>query len=366
MRGAFLTFWESHGALPVLGLPITEPITEDGLTVQYLERVRLEWHPEISKDPKQQVLLTRLGAITTEHRGLTFDRVATGDNTLQSHFFGETGHNLANAFLTYWQRNGGLAVFGYPISEELVETNAGNGRPYTVQYFERNRFEWHPENPQTSNVQLGLLGVEYAHEEGLSPLARILLPSHITDNEDFSDSPALNDYVDSDLIPALKLLGHTPQFKWVPALIVQNKIFVEFANIGEEGVAGAFVATYSKSSPYVIVIPESQRNASPESVASVLAHEGTHAQDVISGVITARSNCSVEEEIRAYLNGLGSWLVLKGNDALAQRYPVGSLDASINRSLRDFNNGNTTLGINFDLQAGRAFLTNLYGSSCGR
>lgn len=366
LRGVFLLFWESHGGLSVLGLPITEPIIEDGLTVQYLERARLEWHPDISSDPKQQVLLTRLGAITTEQRGLSFERVASGSNTPSSYFFSETGHNLSNAFLTYWQRNGGLAVFGYPISEEIVETNAADGRSYTVQYFERNRFEWHPENPQTSNVQLGLLGLEYARAEGLSPLARILLPSYATDNEDFSDSPLLSDYVDSSLIPALKLLGHTPQFKWVPALIVQNKIYVEFANVGEQGVAGAFVATSSRTRPYVIVVPESQRNASPEALGSVLAHESTHANDVISGVIGARSNCSVEEELRAYLNGLGSWFVLKGTNALAQKYPTGSLDSIISRSLREFNNGSTTLSVDFNLQAGRALLLDLYGATCSK
>ena len=39
--------------------------------------------------------------------------------------------------------------------------NQANGREYTVQYFERNRFEWHPELSQVDNVQLGLLGREW-------------------------------------------------------------------------------------------------------------------------------------------------------------------------------------------------------------
>ncbi|MDQ5867622.1 MAG: hypothetical protein M3390_18130 [Chloroflexota bacterium] len=45
LRGIFFEYWETHGATPVLGLPITEAIMEDGMAVQYLERVRLEWHP---------------------------------------------------------------------------------------------------------------------------------------------------------------------------------------------------------------------------------------------------------------------------------------------------------------------------------
>jgi hypothetical protein len=74
-------------------------------------------------------------------------------------FFPETGHNLSGPFLSYWEANGGLAVFGYPITEERLERNAADGEEYTVQYFERNRFELHPEQAGTPfEVQLGLLG----------------------------------------------------------------------------------------------------------------------------------------------------------------------------------------------------------------
>src|SRR5690606_15485474 len=65
-------------------------------------------------------------------------------------YFPETGHTLGGAFRDYWQRNGGLPVFGYPTSEEFVETGA-DGVPYTVQYFERHRFEFHPENAAPYN-----------------------------------------------------------------------------------------------------------------------------------------------------------------------------------------------------------------------
>ncbi|HEU5424150.1 MAG TPA: murein L,D-transpeptidase, partial [Nitrolancea sp.] len=52
-----------------------------------------------------------------------------------------------------------LAVFGYPISEEFQEQNPADGKMYTVQYFERARFEYHPEFKGTPyEVELGLLG----------------------------------------------------------------------------------------------------------------------------------------------------------------------------------------------------------------
>ncbi len=79
--------------------------------------------------------------------------VSTPDRT----FFPETGHSLSFGFKTYWEANGGIYRFGYPISEEFTE----NG--FTVQYFERARFEYHPEHAGTPyEVLLGLLGTDMA------------------------------------------------------------------------------------------------------------------------------------------------------------------------------------------------------------
>ncbi len=366
LRGVFFSFWETHGATDVLGLPITEALNEDGLVVQYLERVRLEWHPEISSDPRRQVLLTRLGAILTEDQGRIFERPPLGSSTLTSHFFPETGHNLANAFLTFWQRNGGLAVYGYPISEELVEINAADGNRYTVQYFERNRFEWHPERSASNNVQLGLLGVEYARLTGLNPMSRVLLPAALDGaDQDLSDSPRLADLVEEGLLPAVQALGRTPQFKWVPSVIIQNRVYVEFAEINEEGVGGAFITSRSRSRPYVIIVPETERDAPMEALASVLAHEATHAYDVVTGALSPSSGCSIEAETRAYMNGLAAWIVLNGDEALSQTYPSGSFEAAVNRSLKGFNAGKAQLEFDFNLQRGKQYLRGLYGADCG-
>lgn len=365
LRGAFLDYWETHGAIPVLGLPITEPIVENGLAVQYLERTRLEYHPEIPGKPQNKVLLTRLGVTLAERRNLIFTPLPEGSDTPTSHFFTETGHNLANAFLTYWQRNGGLAVFGYPISEEFVETNEADGQPYTVQYFERNRFEWHPELQPPYNIQLGLLGVEYARNTNLDPLARIMLPSPLPSAEaDLSDDPRLVDLVEADLLPAIQELGRTPEFRWVPAVLIQNKVDVEFTAIDDQDIGGAFIATGSKRRPYLIVIPERYRGASQEAIASVLAHEATHAYDFTTGVQPKTLGCSIEEELRAYKNGLAAWVLLNGEDALAADYRFGSFEADINNSLVGFNNDRLQLEFDLDLAASRDYLQELYGPDC--
>jgi hypothetical protein len=73
--------------------------------------------------------------------------------------FPETSKAVCDRFLSYWQRNGGLAQQGFPISEEMQELSANDGKTYTVQYFERAVFEWHPENAPSNDVLLQLLGV---------------------------------------------------------------------------------------------------------------------------------------------------------------------------------------------------------------
>ena len=76
-------------------------------------------------------------------------------------YYSETQHNLCGDFRDYWNNFGGLAVFGFPISEEFAERNPDDGKIYTVQYFERGRFEWRLGTwPKRSEVILGRLGAQ--------------------------------------------------------------------------------------------------------------------------------------------------------------------------------------------------------------
>jgi hypothetical protein len=74
-------------------------------------------------------------------------------------FFRETGHNLSHGFKDYWEQNGGLAEFGFPLTEEDSGDNFPYNllpelRGYTVQRFERALLNW----KQGQNVQRGRLG----------------------------------------------------------------------------------------------------------------------------------------------------------------------------------------------------------------
>jgi hypothetical protein len=157
---AIKRFYDAHGGLEIFGLPLTEVFVEDGIQVQYFERARFELHPELP--PEFYVSLTLLGRIFTEGRPEpAFQWIPTnpgGDRT----YFPDSGHTLGGAFRGFWEGRGGLPAFGYPISEELGEVNPQDGQFYVVQYFERARFELHPQNTGTPfEVQLGQLGRQF-------------------------------------------------------------------------------------------------------------------------------------------------------------------------------------------------------------
>jgi hypothetical protein len=135
----FLRFWQGNGGLLAFGYPISEEFTENGRTVQYFERARFEYHPE-EPQPQYQVQLGLLGSMLTA--GRSFATVPPGSG---EQFFAETNHAMSGAFLDFWRKRGGAQVFGLPISEPMQETSPVDGREYTVQYFERARFELHPE-----------------------------------------------------------------------------------------------------------------------------------------------------------------------------------------------------------------------------
>jgi len=78
----------------------------------------------------------------------------------KSRTFPETGKTVSGKFLEYWNRNGGLAQQGFPISDEMQERSQTDGKTYTVQYFERAVFEHHPENQAPHDVLLSLLGAQ--------------------------------------------------------------------------------------------------------------------------------------------------------------------------------------------------------------
>lgn len=147
LRGAFRSFWEGHGGAAIFGLPITEEYTRnaDGRIVQYFERSRFEL---TTRNNQAFVTLGRVGA---EASGVQ-----------------QPVSSLGGAFRTFYQRNGGTAIFGLPLTGEYKEL-LSDGRQHIVQWFERARYElWGGE------VRLTLVGSLLA-----PPQLRTLWPANV-------------------------------------------------------------------------------------------------------------------------------------------------------------------------------------------
>jgi len=166
VSGVFWDYWQSHGGLLQQGYPITEEFAETSqvdnnpYTVQYFERAVFELHPE--NTPPNNVLLTPLGTYILEQRYPEADPPGQKVNPDRPLAFPQTGHSIGGGFRDYWEAHGGLAQYGYPLTDEFAETSAIDGKTYNVQYFERAVFEYHPEAPPGFKILLSLLGrMEY-------------------------------------------------------------------------------------------------------------------------------------------------------------------------------------------------------------
>jgi YVTN family beta-propeller protein len=173
IAGRIREFWEQNGGLPVFGFPVApqqeQAIEGRSLQAQWFERTRLELHPD---NPRPyDVALGRLGAQRLGQQGRNWFALPKSEPQTGCRFFAETGHNICGAVLSAWRAHGlefdgrrgtsereSLALFGLPLGDARPEVVDGVER--TVQWFERARFELHPENARPYDVLLGLLGNE--------------------------------------------------------------------------------------------------------------------------------------------------------------------------------------------------------------
>ena len=171
VTGKFLEYWRSNGGLATYGYPITDaqmevdPQSGGTFLTQWFERNRFELHPE-NAGTQYEILLGLLGN-DLRREALQTDPDFQPTNPLpldptkpkeQQWYINETKHNLNFDFLDYWLKNGGVRRFGFPISEVHDEVDPETGMIFRVQWFERARFEAHPENQPPYNILLGLLG----------------------------------------------------------------------------------------------------------------------------------------------------------------------------------------------------------------
>ena len=156
VRGDFLRYYKSV-ANPTLifGYPITEQFTsKDGKSVQYFQRARFEQ----STNPLMKVALTPLGSKTYNP-----ERQLVINNPLACRTYSQTGYSVCLAFLEFFDKNGGVAQFGYPISPFEFRNDQ------IVQYFEFARFEWRPGSTEGQRIGITDLGRIYFDQLGEDP-----------------------------------------------------------------------------------------------------------------------------------------------------------------------------------------------------
>lgn len=150
----------------VYGFPITDVFSYpgDNHKYQYFQKALFLFDPD--NIPGFQVSQLPLGKMLyPPEPAPTFAPNSTG-----CQLFTDSGtpYSVCYAFLDFFNDHGGVSQFGYPI------TNFENRDGMIVQYFQRARFEWHPERSPGYRVLLSDLGYEYFNEHGEYP--ELLLP----------------------------------------------------------------------------------------------------------------------------------------------------------------------------------------------
>lgn len=151
LSGEFLSYyWSWDSPSYFFGFPITDAFYDPktGYLIQYFQKalfvlVTLENNEKIVlREPLGEKLYKPGVAL---HRPGGFPPCKKFPN----------GFEVCYAFLEFYLRNNGEALFGYPVS------NFESHQDLIVQYFQFARFEWHPEKPPGFQVTLSDLGREY-------------------------------------------------------------------------------------------------------------------------------------------------------------------------------------------------------------
>ncbi len=172
----FAEFVASHGGAAVFGEPLSLPAPgSDGALEQYYTNAVLYVDPAAP----DTVRLRSLGTA-----GHTADAPAEKVPDPDGYYDPVTGHNVLYEFQEFYERAGGTAVLGRPISEMIVEDGLG------VQYFENGRMEYHGHQAREARISLSPLGREALDAAGPAA-APPAMPSQRLVVQTWADAPIL-------------------------------------------------------------------------------------------------------------------------------------------------------------------------------
>ncbi len=154
IREPFLAFFNANGGVARFGYPRTDAIDEDGKTVQYFQRSRLEI---ASDESGERVVQSPLGTIL---RTGADPSAGSSQSTASS---AQTQYAVDQVFINFYASNNGRESLGSPIAPAADEEQVNGATLYT-QYFEFARLEHHP--GAESPILMGLIGDEYLTQKG--------------------------------------------------------------------------------------------------------------------------------------------------------------------------------------------------------
>ena len=228
VEAEFLTkYYEISNPTILYGAPITEAFVDSfGIKVQYFEKVRFELDPSLPIGI--QVKISPLGEFLYQEA----QPLVVPSNSRACRSFTGSDHLVCYNFLDFFEENGGVSQFGIPISGFEIH----NG--WIVQYFQKARFEWHPENSPGQWVTVSNLGVRYFYESGED--SKRLSPVRDGDNTPFSPPLRLRPkaFVSSAVLPTgetqtIYVIVQDQNLRPVPGAEVEFKVTLPDGSVRE-------------------------------------------------------------------------------------------------------------------------------------
>ena len=154
IREPFLAFYIANGGVTRFGYPRTDAIGEDGKTVQYFQRSRLEI---VTDDEEERVVQSPLGRALQSGEDLAAASTQADSSATQEQYA------VDQVFANFYASNNGLESYGSPVAPAADEEQMNGDTVYT-QYFEFARLEHHP--GAATPILLGLIGDQYLTQRG--------------------------------------------------------------------------------------------------------------------------------------------------------------------------------------------------------
>ena len=120
----------------------------------------------------------------------------------ESYFFEESAITVQGDFYFFFQKYGGVESLGYPLTQEVVIDG------WRVQYFEKGRLEYHPENEPAYRITVGWLG-ELLHRRR-PPIPAATIPGSTETNRQYF--PQTGHTLSGDFLSYYKTHGGSVRF----------------------------------------------------------------------------------------------------------------------------------------------------------